>query len=991
MSERLQHYHPEEDGGEIIEISSSLREPGTARVTVTDDATFNSELDVLNELKHTEERQQTTEDQDKVDPFTLEGLDKVKGSINGWLREVNEYRMTVEDAGGDTREVEQFYQGIRRHYTFVNELIRELRDLTESEDDDLVEAKAEDFSKNLSLLREMTNVFLSGDTDTEEQVFDKKTGWWDKNQQSEQGIVSGAAGELKQVWGKNDGPIGFEPPEVEIDNEKVRTGWFDAGFKEEQGFSAVDTDGAFTQRGDVSLQPDSKRTTTPLPLKVTAYPLPGGKHRVMMSHQNPEELFPAAEKTTLTPERIEDYRAWVEPTEETADNDAGDPTSLATPLRQGEVYPDEIVSLDDDPMYEKTRQSWLEAKELHETKHNEYHDAAKAYYASLAEQGFFNRNLTRLKASFGFKPELPPEIVVMREEMFMATANYSDCGRSVLLFRNEVLKRNRHDVSDKILDRYNRLLARTLVLNTFNAQRELQTQAAEDLNFKSNKFTEFFKKNKNAKHYARAAGAAAVVTMTGGLAGVVAGAAWWTRSAIGGTAAAVSTTYVGNKMDARVNKIGMLVQEDYEAEVTSIENYLRDNTLREEDLEHIYQTLSNLYSNVDVATQQRIMTILATAIGTGLLVGAAAGAVMEGFGGDSTPERAGLGAEKSLSLTPDEAGVTQNIEIDVRDTQPLVRPTEAHAPATPESAAGDSPSAEELEAKLNELDKKVTEAEQAAGASDGNKSEATLEDQKTSYEAERGDNLWDIMEGQTKAGKPTYLDHVAEGDKQKLIALLAERVNSDAALRTELGFGATADNLQVGAAVDVDKLNQLAEEIAKEKGLYVEATPEAVPTDETASAPIQSNPEAKIGVTSPEKSVTVSLEKINDYAQGYSGGYPRFEADFEKLFVEKIQGPVPGNGLFSFIFGGTPNQADAFKLFGPYSVAEFNELAKADEVTLANELADDSIDIKDYTAWKEALLLWQKQGIVINPTDRFESVARTAFIASLETAKTIKP
>jgi hypothetical protein len=58
-----------------------------------------------------------------------------------------------------------------------------------------------------------------------------------------------------------------------------------------------------------------------------------------------------------------------------------------------------------------------------------------------------------------------------------------------------------------------------------------------------------------------------------------------------------------------------------------------------------------------------------------------------------------------------------------------------------------------------------------------------------------------------------------------------------------------------------------------------------------------------------------------------------------------------------------------------------------DERTLSAELAEKNIRMRDCEAWTEALTQWQKQGLVINPNDRFSDVVETVFIKHLEAIK----
>lgn len=124
----------------------------------------------------------------------------------------------------------------------------------------------------------------------------------------------------------------------------------------------------------------------------------------------------------------------------------------------------------------------------------------------------------------------------------------------------------------------------------------------------------------------------------------------------------------------------------------------------------------------------------------------------------------------------------------------------------------------------------------------------------------------------------------------------------------------------------------------------------------------------------------VDTVKIIEYARTYQGGYQQFEQNFQKQFVDVIQGPAPSDTLFSRMFGKTPNSADAFKVFCLYPIGQFLKLSQVDEETLLEALTKEQVDPADFESWKQAVLLWQKLGLSIKPDDYFGDVARAAFI-----------
>lgn len=890
-----------------------------------------------------------------VDPYTIEGLDKAKSLVNDFFREVNDWRMeTGRDSLSPAQE--DLYKGIRSHFSYLNGLIRSQKDLVEVDALELDEY-GESLVANINLLIKMKELLLDAEVEQpESEIEQNKTGWWDKEFQKEQGISEVAGAAAVQRWGDQDGPIGFEPPQTESEEDKVRTGWWQDGYRNEQGYSETPiAEGKYIQRGALGVPNDAGSLE---PDKLVSRPVPGRKGQVKWSLGDPESLSvePALGEVP-TPEQIVNE----------AIPEAASVVMEAAPLEA------EKVSKPINPVYEQIRKDWVESKSAHESAHNRYNAAAVAYYESLNHESWGEKLLTRTKASFGFKPELPPEIAAMRDEMFAATERYNRFGRYLLEKRTLAGKESRGAVSNEVAQRYQRLLARSLVLNTFNEQRELQTAAAENLNFKPGKLSEFFKRNKKG---IRLVGAVVVGAMSGA---VVPAGVWWARATAGAAASAAATKFVGEKMDSKVSKVEADVRGEYEAKIDVITKRLAQGVLSSTELQDIYNDLSNMYYKVDVATQNRIMALVATAIGTGLLAGAAAGAAtgMLGIGGVSPDASAGAFTDKFEGKGNILSSTAANAE---------TVPTET----LPKSELGD------LDNRLAAAEKLAAEAQKMAEQS--NIQETTP---AAAYVAEKGDNLWDIMEGQTNAKELSVMEHVSESDKQRLIAEVVERINSDDALRAQVGFGDTADMLREGGEVNMAKLNEVAEAVAKENNISIEspetppapeagaAQPEAAQTSEaslpaaaTEAVAAQNAAESLIGTkVSPDQITRFAL----DYPKGlYPTGFQNFEQDFQTQWVDKIQGPTPASGgLFGFLFGSTPNSADAFKLFSSYSVGEFNELAKVDEAALASELTKNNIDMKDYLAWKDVMAQWQKEGLIIDPKDRFSYVAEAAFIKSL--------
>lgn len=932
MKEKLQRYNPANYDGVTIEISSTVREPGTARVTFTDD-----EQDI-------HDSSSIEEADDMYDVESLEGLEKAREYVRELAAELAEWQASPGEISPDADTVSQH---IRTQLANCVDLIRyqnealatdagngELQQRAEkiTEAINTLSRDYENFSTVLEdesgfLLRELADDIRSRSVVPEE----RKTGWWDKEGQTT-AEVAGADGDLRQVWGDQDGPIGFEAPVAEDNEDKERTGWWNKDFKEAQGFKDADLSGELTQRGEIA----SGEVEWP--------EFPAVQRRSVRLPNGKAIIFPTERTAEPTPEEpVTEDRLF---SDTIKDLQSSTSLSRSAQLENFQVkapfdttVPPEYVE------YGEARKEWLDAKKVHEEMDAAYLAAADAYYTNWAkeveEKGFIERNSIKLRAKFGFKPELPEDVVALRRSAFEASEEYGKRARAMTEMRELAGKKSRSEVSPEVLDRYNRRFAHEILLNTFGSQIESQKKAVESLGLKPGKITSYLIKNKEVIKFA---GAATIGAVTGA---IIPAGVWWLRSAVGGAAGAGAAKFVDSKLGARIDSWR---EKEYEAEILGLAEKLNNTSLTAKELAVHHARLEKLMSEVDEKTRNKLIATLATAGLAGALVGGGAGYAAEeaiGLGADAlAPDATDAGGAKPSQIS---SSISETAETGVTKVAEDVQP-------------GDTP-------------------------------------EVVGYAAEKGDNFWDIMEGQTEAGKLDYLETVDEAHRQAVIDLVRDKIDSDAALSSELGFGKNADSLQVGAQIDTEKLNQLAEEIVKEKGWAQAEVPAgsdaetAIPEDSTpaetptASAEPASNlseaTASDVRTSAKEVPSKVSYDDIRQYEKSY-GGHAKFMTDFEKQFVDKIQG-YKTRPLFNF-FG--PNKASVYTIFGMQQMSDFEKLESYDAATQAKELSEYNIEMKEYLTWRDTIAQWKKDGLVIKPNDTFADVAQTAFIRSLETPKT---
>lgn len=117
--------------------------------------------------------------------------------------------------------------------------------------------------------------------------------------------------------------------------------------------------------------------------------------------------------------------------------------------------------------------------------------------------------------------------------------------------------------------------------------------------------------------------------------------------------------------------------------------------------------------------------------------------------------------------------------------------------------------------------------------------EPVLAPELADYTAERGDNFWDIMEGDTNAARPPIMGQIDPAHEQSLIDLTRDHIDAmKPHLREELGFGATADVLATGEEVDMDEINKIATSIAEEQGWIIPEVDTAAALEQPATVEV---------------------------------------------------------------------------------------------------------------------------------------------------------
>jgi hypothetical protein len=691
--------------------------------------------------------------------------------------------------------------------------------------------------------------------------------------------------------------------------------------------------------------------------------------------------------------------------------------------------------------YERLRLQWLEAKDYHERAHALYQAKVTEYYEGIIQtEGRGQRLWERLRATANFKRSLPPEFEEERVKVEQITARYNELGRKMLEVRQYAGKEavissveNRLVTTEQqkkqaVYERYQRMLARTTITNTFDEEMKSQEEAMEALKIKPPKLLQ--------KHpqLTRVLGAAVI----GGLAGsVTVGANAFLRMVVGGTLSAAAAGFINKRYEGRIEDIN----DEFEDAVREIGKQLAAGGMTAEELHETYQYLASIYSRVDSEKRKRLRDIIAAS----LALGAASGASIAEF--------------SDLGALPDvDEKISETYNGGENTDQPFPATTEdLHTPQAVDSYGGvnsDTP------APLNQMSETAAQPPSSAEATVTAKvAELTKagESLPATYEAKAGDNYWNIMEGETAAGKIPVIEQVAAEHRQALIDLARDALDKNETLRAEIGFGDKMDNLGEGDNVNVQKLHAAAVEIAEKEGWLSEsatvdtsdvggesgaseatAGSSEISNDNEAAGPateanqtkeVVSTPEPKAMVTpdvapaavAPEAGATrevVHTEAASSGEVSAGDGSPQAEevandnfdgspsttyeyvlkhfdspAEFEKSFreewINQIQstGAVKNAGFMGF--GGEPYM-DAFHHFEAMNIAEFNKLAVLSPAELNEYLDLHDLNPADYEAWNKSIAEWRRDpDIHFTVEDRFEEVAKAAYIERVLEAKRV--
>ena len=554
---------------------------------------------------------------------------------------------------------------------------------------------------------------------------------------------------------------------------------------------------------------------------------------------------------------------------------------------------------------------------------NTYQNKLTAYYDSLKTEGSgFQRFGKRIAATFGFKPELPPELDATREAMFDATADYTKETRAMLALRAQTGKEVKRaftkerkaellrlhvmrfltttagfpnmyeeykasdaetkktllleaqaqvdqlpseertnamgramesvdtfltpeqqaayavEAQEAVQRRYEKMLGRSVLMGTFERQLDAQRQVTEDLAFQA---PEVLKKHKR-KITLFAAGA--IGGITGGISSAAMGV---TRALAGGALGASIGGFVGEKWK---NRIERKTKDDKEVVLNSLAERLSKDSITAGELQDTYRELKKIYETADSQTRTRIASLMAIALAVGLATGEVLEFGAEGVGLIDAP----VDGSSSAAAGATSEGANSSEVSDPNTEQSLRSQAEGGGTASDEAATAEG---------------SLAASEKIDGAT-----ESAAETSKT-YEAQAGDNMWDILEGQTNAGELSVLKEADPATFQSLLKEVELKLDADEALRTEIGFGESSHDLGLGDTVNVERLNEVALEIAKEKGMLADAevaeaaadTPkEATPTESVETPAADALPEQPTAPTieAAAEAATVKAEAAAD-------------------------------------------------------------------------------------------------------------------------------
>lgn len=194
-----------------------------------------------------------------------------------------------------------------------------------------------------------------------------------------------------------------------------------------------------------------------------------------------------------------------------------------------EITPD-VESVMADPEYEKAQAEWKEAREQAHKLEREYQDKYAAHIKEESKGWRFFANLPR--KMLGIQPKLTAELKALQDASLAARRKYREAGKK--LKETKLADGKSIDRAAKIAERYQRMLAYHLTVGVHKSRLEIGQQVASEAwaNNKIRPVLEKINKYKYARIGAMTIGYATLAGLTGGLgAAAVGGGAYLSRIA----------------------------------------------------------------------------------------------------------------------------------------------------------------------------------------------------------------------------------------------------------------------------------------------------------------------------------------------------------------------------------------------------------------------------------------------------------------------------
>ncbi len=480
-----------------------------------------------------------------------------------------------------------------------------------------------------------------------------------------------------------------------------------------------------------------------------------------------------------------------------------------------------------------------------ETKYREaITDYYRRFYEKQGSRSIFNPRKwgVAIQGFFGLKPKLTPEIEALHAEVKNKRERHVHTSKGLIDWREQSTGEKFHD--KEVLQRYLRRFDSQIILKNIAETQKLQKEAMATMpqNEVYQRVSSFLKKHKTGVTIGRMAMYGTIGLAAGG---VVAGGAAVARIG-GGILGGMGGRYLGGKMVARAERIKA---EKTAAGIASLDV---DTLNKRRD-----ELVSAFVAVEKRERDQRVMGVVGAMLGgmggsyATTAVGESLPSIEPEAGTEpipaprvpdvdySDPTHAPVDTEATtdsiISTEVPKTEVPKTVEIEPTPNSDSFEVTDQTVQVAPEisTEAPTVPSApvSETESGLNVGSGVQDEALNRAVAGEGLDSqpvapaveEAPQVDTAPAdkiYEVKKGDNFWDLMEGDRSPGwQPETFKAVPAEHKQALIDLLRDKIDSDEAFKKEAGFtGKTADFMDIGDNLNMTKLDAAAREIAVEKG-----------------------------------------------------------------------------------------------------------------------------------------------------------------------------